>query len=964
MTVPSVSKNTSESFQTTDAFVPIGETFAKRYETIVAVLQEMKSAPTLRKSLQELFRQVRDYTSKIHFIGMQEKCEEGIYEKVFAEICEGIDPVKLPLETVSSVQLLNFSKDVFTWMIRNHRKESLSFAKKMMQFFYTHRSVQDCLHLLDSFIATAQENTAFKPEILAHKETDFLQSVTEWICETDQLSIENIRSFLQAVTTVSVKSGLSLEKIFAVFDHVYPHYFDDDSIKIYKSIKILAERTSPQGVLRNLLFFLKNVKLRPRATIYNLFANKTAVPAQIIASRLDGIARTAFMMSCKLIHASVAEITGISAQNRKKYLQSQRKLLFPLLPKVPRYFHFDKKIILCTLARDWGQYGDLPSHLQQDPEIMRFVLLASMLDGNEASKFTESIPSDFKQSEDMLRRKALAQLAFANLPQNEFWRMYISAIFSGISHLSLFLKQYSSTSLLENFSLPECLSENLEFCHAVVEIIRQHTILSPSITQIPSTLTTTTSKTFISELFKEGFGWFLEDVNPTLQDDDELVLLAIKNSGSLEDASERLKEDLSFVRKAVEINPENYRYANPKCQAEFSVALAAVSICGSILEYIPESLTKNPIEYLQLVQAAVNENPLALQYISVNFLHNFPNLSEVEKIQKTAALQSIHALEYVSDSIKHNTDFIEEVLRKEKARGFNGVYPQNFEIPEEVRKDPKIAQLLIQIYEERSFTHIPQSVLSNAEVRQCALQTSSEALGLFPQQTHTAQMIQLAFSTRGKGSGFRYLSEENQARMDFATMAVESNPRNFIHMSPIRLGQEGYFQLAQLAIAQNPSLIFRLFPRKIIELGAPFQKEQALTLVNLAAQKNERIFFIYTENFVKDRELLQFSLMALETGVLDWEYLKHLEPTPTYNRLLKMLMDKRKDLIKFIPYEKQTEEIAQLAVEKDGNSIVFLSEKFQHDAKIQAIARGSFYRDQNCWEILSKKLKHEIFFGK
>jgi hypothetical protein len=156
----------------------------------------------------------------------------------------------------------------------------------------------------------------------------------------------------------------------------------------------------------------------------------------------------------------------------------------------------------------------------------------------------------------------------------------------------------------------------------------------------------------------------LEFASERLQDDIEIVLLAIKKSNSLEFASERLKNNKEVVLLAIK-NGNSFEFASEELKHNKEVVLEAVGINGEALEFASEELKDNE----EVVLKAVKNNNVIEGlpgYYDYNQHLAYTFASDRLQNNRQIILEAVKNNYYVYECIPYNFKFDIEIISETK----------------------------------------------------------------------------------------------------------------------------------------------------------------------------------------------------------------------------------------------------------------------------------------------------------
>ena len=161
---------------------------------------------------------------------------------------------------------------------------------------------------------------------------------------------------------------------------------------------------------------------------------------------------------------------------------------------------------------------------------------------------------------------------------------------------------------------------------------------------------------------------FSSPVTIVLEDDKDVVLEAVKNSGwALKYASKRLQDDKDVVFKAIKYNGRALKYASKRLQDDKGFILEAVENDGRALEFAVSETVENrgsALEYAtkrlqddkDVVLVAIKNRGSALEYAS-------QRLQDDKDVVLEAVKNSGSALEYASQRLQDDKDVVLEAVK-------------------------------------------------------------------------------------------------------------------------------------------------------------------------------------------------------------------------------------------------------------------------------------------------------------
>ncbi|MCI6272134.1 MAG: DUF4116 domain-containing protein [Erysipelotrichaceae bacterium] len=153
---------------------------------------------------------------------------------------------------------------------------------------------------------------------------------------------------------------------------------------------------------------------------------------------------------------------------------------------------------------------------------------------------------------------------------------------------------------------------------------------------------------FIKKAIIEN-SYVLKHVHENFKDDEEIVKLAVSKRGvALEYAGEYLKDDENIIKIAISNNGRALKYASERLRDSKEIVGLAISKHGNALEYASERIRDNK----DIVELAVSNSGRALQFAS-------ERLRDSDEIVNLAIFNDKKALQYASDRVKEVVNKIE-----------------------------------------------------------------------------------------------------------------------------------------------------------------------------------------------------------------------------------------------------------------------------------------------------------------
>mgnify|MGYP001208434180 FL=1 len=160
------------------------------------------------------------------------------------------------------------------------------------------------------------------------------------------------------------------------------------------------------------------------------------------------------------------------------------------------------------------------------------------------------------------------------------------------------------------------------------------------------------------KIFKEieNGNFYLQDADEKLKADKEVVLAAVKQSGSaLEYANKKLKADKEVVLAAAKKYTSVLEYADKKLRANKKFILAAVKQSGYALQYAEDKLKADK----EIVLIALKKDGLAIQFAN-------DKLKVDKEVVLAAVKQDENAVQYAGDKVRFDKSFMKKLLPKEE----------------------------------------------------------------------------------------------------------------------------------------------------------------------------------------------------------------------------------------------------------------------------------------------------------
>lgn len=125
-----------------------------------------------------------------------------------------------------------------------------------------------------------------------------------------------------------------------------------------------------------------------------------------------------------------------------------------------------------------------------------------------------------------------------------------------------------------------------------------------------------------------AYGDNLALLNPKLQDDDEIVAVAVNSSDALKYASERLRDDDIIVHLSLQNDPETIEFASPRFRNNRTLSLQLLKKHNYIFEKMSVEFKNDPAfisEYWENIKEKHGSNPSRLDAFIPRIIKNIGN---------------------------------------------------------------------------------------------------------------------------------------------------------------------------------------------------------------------------------------------------------------------------------------------------------------------------------------------------
>lgn len=151
----------------------------------------------------------------------------------------------------------------------------------------------------------------------------------------------------------------------------------------------------------------------------------------------------------------------------------------------------------------------------------------------------------------------------------------------------------------------------------------------------------------------------IKNLGDTHNNDVNFIINALSSSNYGDDykkifmyASKRLRSDISFLKRAVAVNPNIYKELDQKIKKRRDLALIAVKTKGMALKYLFAEYRDDK----EIVLAALKNDPLALQFTNKAIRDN-------KAVVQLAIYRNPEALKYASNRLKNDKDLVIKAVR-------------------------------------------------------------------------------------------------------------------------------------------------------------------------------------------------------------------------------------------------------------------------------------------------------------
>ena len=499
-------------------------------------------------------------------------------------------------------EFCTLSVQVIKWMKAVQRKELPEFMTILMNHYRTLMPVSGCIAFLYNLNAISP-----LPKVIVPQLKELLLKNASNISDRSALN-----TFLDASWPKIVEKYNPQPMYFAKMMSVLDRSFENPLTSRLDWQTALSLRMALQITHNG----LNTNSQKAQASFYDLVSNPTEAPIQTIFSFLSKTARSTAMKTCKALNEA-----------GKLYIRTSKEtgleFLFPIIHSgpwfsqkiVPSYLHDNIYIGLFTLKQNIENYRNLHPTLQQNPEIMRGVVLTCALQASEASKkLLEEISKTFQNSKDM--KKRLENLQKVPFPKTKFWEVAAPWIFAGSAHLPQLIK---CSGRFEEVFFPEHMHRDTEFRDILLHVFGSRLF------EVHSFLTK--EKDFFEKALAID-GIALQFGTQEQQSDKALVRVAVKQNGlALRFASEDLRKDPYIVNLAIQQNPlalgsASDEFRNDPEIAKFIIEKAPLGLClcGPVIknnkDLVALATKKNFLNFAEASEVLKNDREFVLSLIT------------------------------------------------------------------------------------------------------------------------------------------------------------------------------------------------------------------------------------------------------------------------------------------------------------------------------------------------------------
>lgn len=239
-------------------------------------------------------------------------------------------------------------------------------------------------------------------------------------------------------------------------------------------------------------------------------------------------------------------------------------------------------------------------------------------------------------------------------------------------------------------------------------------------------------------------GSSFEYLSPPFKDDDEIIKIALdnvlpKNSGIIQFASERLKNERSIAKLFIEKRGLNLKYLSPTLKDDKEMVRLAISEDFENIEYASENLI-NDLEFMIEIMNASEKNQPVLRYAGNDLINN------IEFVKLAVELDESN-IEYTNEDVLKDKSLA--LLRLSEN-------PEDFDhLPQALKDDFEILSIAVK-YDEKYIQHASDEIKNNKEVIKKLLNQNSEI--------------------------FRYLSKDLRGDKEVINLALDLDEDNYCYI--------------------------------------------------------------------------------------------------------------------------------------------------------------------------------------
>lgn len=451
-------------------------------------------------------------------------------------------------------------------------------------------------------------------------------------------------------------------------------------------------------------------------SVRNLVNVSIGTPAETIFSFLSPKDRAALMQTNSYWQKAGGEYLSGSRKDAVDYVKKSMAKGLCTMKDIPPYFRKNIMIGLFALVQNIENYNHLDPELQNDPEIMRVVVLSDALHPTEASKeLLKKIPESFLKSPDMQKRIAdMRNLSMPSdvvggkaedpgkaretegqdMPRTPFWDKFGPFIFAGTKQLPLLIEAANDffpdwTELyFPPLYFPDRMKNNPEFKKIMLQVFRFRLFdAMPHLTE---------DKEFFEEALRLD-GKLLRFGSPAQKADPKLVKIALERNGiALEYAHSDFQKNPEFVLIAIKENPFAVTFCHEDLQNNQEFLLNAIKERGVVLQFVKEPLVGD----LEFVKKAVELNPCALVSARDEFRNNpqflFKEVRSNFSVAEKALQQYGGLLRFLDENLQNDPHLARIAIQS---------YPLAFmDLSDSLKRDENIALFAIErLYENIHF---------------------------------------------------------------------------------------------------------------------------------------------------------------------------------------------------------------------------------------------------------------------